>query len=145
MGVKRNLDRQHGLRSVHQHEWLFSCGRLLNCRQRPLDAMHLIFPFIFFLIEFFLQAVKDSLVGSFSLAVGLRMYDGSESSLAPKGAKVIGEFGGVKLSAVIEDHDARDAKASDYVLLDKSSNFGCGDGGNGFSVYPFGEVVCHDK
>ena len=71
--------------------------------------------------------MKDNLVGCFGLVVGLRMSNGNEPGLAPKGAQTIYDLGGVKLAPVVENHCTRDAEA------DKLSNLGRSNGGNGLT------------
>ena len=47
----------------------------------------------------------------------------------------------VELFPVIEDQDSRDPIPADDVPPDKASHILLCDGGQGFSFYPFGEIV----
>jgi len=89
--------------------------------------------------------MKDDLVSSFGLAIGLRVGDGGKSSLTAEGVQLICDFGSIKLTPIIENHCAGDAKASDDVSPDEFSYLNCGDGGDGFCFYPLGKLVHHYK
>ena len=85
--------------------------------------------------------MEDRLVGRFGLDVGLGISNGGEPGLAAQITKIVGELIDIELPAVIKDHDVGDAQASDDVLPNEPSYFGGGDGGDGLSLYPLGEVV----
>ena len=89
--------------------------------------------------------MKEDLVSSFVLAVGLRISNNVELGLAPHDAKVVHDFGTVKFAPVVENHYTKDAEAGDDILPDKLLNFGGGGGGDSFDFYALGKVINRDK
>ena len=68
------------------------------------------------------------------------MGNGSEPGLAPHGAEIVSEFGGIKLSTVIENDGLRND-----VLPNEPSYLCCGYGGDDFGLYSLSEVVDRHK
>jgi len=89
--------------------------------------------------------MEDRLIGRFGLAIGMGMSNGGELSLATQIAKIVSVPIGIELPAVIKDDSTGDAEGSDDVLPNEPSYFGGGDGGDGFGLYPLGEVVYRYK
>jgi len=90
--------------------------------------------------------VENRLVGRLSLAVGLRVSNGGEPSLATQIAEVVSEPIGIEVPAIIKDDGTGDAEASNDVLPNELSYFSGGDGGDSLSLNPLGEVVhCYKK
>jgi len=89
--------------------------------------------------------MEDGFVGYLCLAVGLGVGNGAELSLAPQDAEVVSELSGIELSAIIENNGARNAEETDDVPPYETSYFGCSYGGDGFGLYPLGEVIDRHK
>ena len=89
--------------------------------------------------------MENGFVGRLCLAIGLRVGNGSELGLAPHATEVVSELSGVELFAVVENDGMRNAEVSDDVLSYEASYFSCSYGGDGFSLYPLGEVVNHHE
>ena len=89
--------------------------------------------------------MEDRLVGRLGLAVGLRVSNSSELSLAAQVVEIVREPTGVELPAVMKDDGTRDAEAGYDVLPNEPSHFSGGYRGYSLSLYPFGEVVDDHK
>ena len=89
--------------------------------------------------------MQDELIGRLSLAISLGVHHGREASLAAQAVEVVRELASVKLSAIVEDHGARDAEPGDYVAPYEFTHFSDGYGCDSLGFDPFGKVVYRHK
>jgi len=82
--------------------------------------------------------MENRIVGHLGLAVGLRVSNDGELSLASKVVKIISELIGVKLSAVIENDGTGDAEAGDDVPSNEPSYSSGSYGGYSLGLYLLG-------
>jgi len=107
--------------------------------------MQFVRPFAFSVIELLLQAMENGFVGHLGLAVGMRVSDSGEPSLAAQVVEIVSESIGVELAAVVEDDGAGNAHTSDDVPPNEPSGLYGGYTGYGLSLFPLCEIVNHHK
>ena len=103
--------------------------------------MQFIRPFTFHVVKLLLQAMENRLIDRLGLAIGLKVCNSSETSLATQVVEIVHEFTGVELPAIVEIYGARNAQAGDNVSSNKLLYFSSGCRGYSLDPYPFGEVV----
>jgi len=88
--------------------------------------------------------VQDGLIGCLGLTISLGMHHGREAGLAAQVVAIVRELASVKLLAIVEDYDARDAESGNYVAPygevvhrhKKVLTLACGFGKRAEDVYP---------
>ena len=89
--------------------------------------------------------MEDRLIGGLGMAVGLRVSHSCELRFTVQVAKIVCEFTGVELPAVIKNDGARNAEVSDNILPNEPSCLSGSYKGYGLGLYPYGEVVNRHK